>query len=707
MTRGRLWNKSETLILVSLLAYPIAFFCKLLSYPSGTMFGSKVSDLNGTIQVATILKEMKFPWSANMMTSYPHGETFWRWQSLTQLLQNISLWLFTRLTSPELATIFLIIIYWWLTGILVYLLAKQIGADRTAAFLAAVACQMLPWIRENVLVHVSYVSIIPLLTVYLYIRFAKNRNQRNIYLLLLSIFVVFLFDPYWTQFSILIMGFLMAYEIVNGIHSLTVHKLKSVIFFATPVLMMGATMVYIARALGMFKNSENSSSVKLGITTAAQIDSFQGSLVDYLRPDRMHLLLPRPAKLGTDFVADTINYGGVIIICLAIGTVLLHLRHKIPREVFTLQLLTFFLITVSLQTRFSIGAVSVPLPSELFRHLMPGIRFFTRIGLIAEALLCCLAAVTISEIRKILELRKRTLFTFAILLLLIIDFNPVSRRSVVPDKLLYSKFTKAITQSDNPVFLTVPLLGRTRLDQSYLQIPMVNSFDSLSFLPDIKGAADQGIEAFSEYLLTRGVSHVLTVDYDYPNLQEWDMYPFLFDLKEPYFEEVTEETVSGSYHWYSLHLKLFKVIQTENMFKFKTVTKCRNCLESGYLATRKLYGDVLAPEFGINWVLKDGALISVKPGFTEARPTKYRVKATLIPAGFESKVLVSTGPIENDYTIRDPINGTDIELVLNSDEILKLSSLSECLQVLTWNTGSSDPRRLCFGIKNLEIVPLR
>jgi hypothetical protein len=470
--------------------------------------------------------------------------------------------------------------------------------------------------------------------------------------------------------------------------------------------MVGASTIYIANVFKFFKNSGNSSSVKLGITTAAQIDSFQGSLVDYVRPDWMHSLFPYPAKLGTDFVADTINYGGVIITCLAIGTFLLHLRKKLSREVFALQLLVLFLIAVSLQTRFSIGTISVPLPSELFRHLMPGIRFFTRIGLIAEALMCCLAAVTISEIRKVLQVRRRMLFTFAILLLLMIDFSPFSRRSVVPDKFLYSKFTNAITQSDKPVFLSVPLLGRARLDQSYLKTPMVNSFDSLSFLPEIKRAADQGIKSFSEYLVTRGVSHVLTVDYNYPNLQDWDRYPFLFDLKEPYFKEITEGTVSGSYQWYSLHLKLFRVLKTENMFNFKTAPECRICAKNGFLATRNFYGDVLSPEAGINWVMKDGAFISVEPGFTKVLPIRYRVKATLFPAGFESKVQVRTGSIERDYTVRDPINGTHIELTLNSDETLKLSPLSKCPQVLTYNPDSNDQRSLCFGVKNLEISPL-
>ena len=707
MMQKKLGSRVESLLLLSLIVYPLVYFSELLKYPSGTMYGTKVSDLNGTIQVATILKEMQFPWSSNMMTSFPNGETFWRWQSFTQLLQNCTLWLLTRLLSPELATICLIITFWWLTGILVYLLSKQIGADRTAALLAATACQFLPWIRENVLVHISYVTVVPLLIVYLYIKYVQDKTRRNMVMLFLGFFVVFLFDPYWFQFSLLIAAFLLTYESVRRIRYRQLHVPKRFLYCIASAIVASIAIFNLTQVFNGFENSENSSSVKFGITTAAQIDSFQGSLQDYIRPDFKHLLFSYPPKLGTDFVADTINYSGVVILCFAAGTFLLYRRRKTPREVFLIQLLALFLVVVSLKTTMSYGPLRIPMPSEFLRHVMPGIRFFTRIGLLAEALLCCLAAVTISEIRKKILGRGRELFAFAVLMVLVIDFNPMSRRDIVPDKLQYSKFRSEIDDSKNPVFLTVPMSGRSRLDQSYLQIPTWNGFDTLAYLPDIKVAADLGIKSFSKYLISQGVTHVLAVDDEYPNLQPWDAYPFLFDLKEPFFEEVTDGTVSGSYAWYSLHLKLFRVVQTKDNFDFETITECRNCAEGGYLAVKKIYGDVLSPEAGINWVLNGGASIGVTPDLDGARITRYRVKVTLIPAGNESVVRVRVGSDEKTFRVSDPINGTNIELTLNSDQELEFASLRKCPQVVSYNPQSNDERNLCFGLKNLEIFPLR
>ena len=705
MMQKKLGSRVEPLLLLSLIVYPLVYFSKLLKYPSGTMYGTKVSDLNGTIQVATILKEMQFPWSSNMMTSFPNGETFWRWQSFTQLIQNCTLWLLTRLLNPELATICLIVTFWWLTGILVYLLSKQIGADRAAALLAATACQFLPWIRENVLVHVSYVTVMPLLIVYLYIKYVQDKTRRNLFMFFSGFFVIFLFDPYWFQFSLLILAFLSTYESVRRIRDRRLHIPKRFLYYIASAIV--ACIVIFIKVFNGFENSVNSSSVKFGVTTAAQIDSFQGSLLDYLRPDFKHLLFSYPPKLGTDFVADTINYSGVVILCFAAGTFVLYRRRKTPHEVFLLQLLALFLVVVSLKTTMSYGLFRIPMPSEFLRHVMPGIRFFTRIGLLAEALLCCLAAVMISEIRKKIQGRGRELFAVAVLMLLLIDFNPMSRRDIVPDKLLYSKFRSEIDDSGKPVLLTVPMVGRSRLDQSYLQIPMWNGFDTLAYLPDIKAAADRGIKSFSKYLISQGVTHVLAVDDDYPDVQSWDAYPFLFDLKEPFFEEIAEGTVSGSYAWYSLHLKLFRVVQTKDNFDFETIAECRNCAESGYLATKKINGDVLSPEAGINWVLKGGMSIGVTPDLGGARLTKYRVKVTLIPAGNESVVRVRAGSDEKTFRVSDPINGTNIELTLYSNQKLEFASLLNCPQVVSYNPQSNDERNLCFGLKNLEIIPLR
>ena len=710
MMQKNLGRRVEPLLLLSLIVYPLLYFSELLKYPPGTMYGTKVSDLNGTIQVATILKEMQFPWSSNMMTSFPNGETFWRWQSFTQLFQNCTLWLLTRLLSPELATICLVITCWWLSGILVYLLSKQIGADRTAAFLAATACQFLPWIRENVLVHISYVAVMPLLIVYLYIRYIQDKTRRRLLMFFSGFFVLFLFDPYWTQFSLLIAVFFFTYESVRQIRSRKIRIPKRFRHYIAPAIVAIVaciTIFNVTEIFSSFENSDNSSSVKFGISTAAQIDSFEGSLLDYVRPDFKHLLFSYPPKLGTDFVADTINYSGVVILCLAVGTLVFFRRRKTPREVFLIQILALFLVVVSLKTTLSYGSIRIPMPSEFLRQVMPGIRFFTRIGLLAEALLCCLAAVTISEIRKKIQGRGRELFAVAVLLLLVIDFNPLSRRDIVPDKLQYSKFESEIDRSERPVLLTVPMSGRARLDQSYLQIPMWNGFDTLAYLPDINAAADRGIKSFSKYLVSQGVTHVLTVDDDYPNLQPWDAYPFLFDLKEPFFDEVTEGTVSGSYAWYSLHLKLFRVLQTKDDFNFGSITECRNCSENGYLAEKRIYGDVLSPEVGINWVMKGGASISVTPGLSGVRLVRYKVKVTLIAAGSESRVRVRVGSDEKTFRVRDAINGTAIELTLNGDEKLEFSSMSECPQVVSYNPQSNDQRNLCFGLKNLEITPLR
>ena len=106
-------------------------------------------------------------------------------------------------------------------------------------------------------------------------------------------------------------------------------------------------------------------------------------------------------------------------------------------------------------------------------------------------------------------------------------------------------------------------------------------------------------------------------------------------------------------------------------------------------------------------MMKGGASISVTPGLSGVRLVRYKVKVTLIAAGSESRVRVRVGSDEKTFRVRDAINGTAIELTLNGDEKLGFSSLSECPQVVSYNPQSNDQRNLCFGLKNLEITPLR
>ena len=103
-----------------LTVYPFWFMSPVLFSKSNTTLASSIdSDINGAYASAQMLKNMTWPWSRNMMLNAPIGESFWSITNLSQALNHIVIWLFTRLMNPFAAVALFEIVGWVLNCIFI------------------------------------------------------------------------------------------------------------------------------------------------------------------------------------------------------------------------------------------------------------------------------------------------------------------------------------------------------------------------------------------------------------------------------------------------------------------------------------------------------------------------------------------------------------------------------------------------------------
>jgi hypothetical protein len=198
---------------VTLLWFPLLYMWPVLAPGSTSHLRSpradpnQLTDLDGAIWFARALRNMPFPWSESVMTAAPTGESIWRWQTMTQALQVVSLWGFTRVLEPAHAVNVFVLLGWIVTGIAGYLLARSVGAGVFIALGAGVLCQMLPSIPTMASNFTSYVYVgVPLLVLTAAITVMTDPSWMRIAILATSLAFTAFFDPYWLFFSLAIVA---------------------------------------------------------------------------------------------------------------------------------------------------------------------------------------------------------------------------------------------------------------------------------------------------------------------------------------------------------------------------------------------------------------------------------------------------------------------------------------------------------------------
>ena len=153
-------NVRRIALFTPLLIYPTWFMWPTLGWGSTTMIQQYSQlDTGGMVRTAQMLSRMPTPWSTNMMSGAPAGETFWSIPAISQGWQLLIQWLLVRVLPPTTAVNYWILLGWILSGLAIYLVSRQLGVSRSLSVVGGIAFEMLPWIREQVNTHTSYVFV--------------------------------------------------------------------------------------------------------------------------------------------------------------------------------------------------------------------------------------------------------------------------------------------------------------------------------------------------------------------------------------------------------------------------------------------------------------------------------------------------------------------------------------------------------------------
>ena len=415
--------RERLVIFISLVLYPFWFMSPVLfGHMKTTMASGVESDINGAYASALMLDRMAWPWSQNMMLSAPLGESFWTITTTSQALNHISIWLSTRVLDPFASVALFQICGWVLTGVAVYLLARHLNVGKASAVCGGLFCEMLPWIRERILAHTSYVWLgVPLIVILLALRFVGDPNRRSFLSLATALTAVLFFDLYWFWFSFWAVVIICFISIDQLLPSIRKWKLAHQFLLLLSSLVCGALGVILYKYINVQMSNSGSLIRPLAVASRQDVNEYNGSLLRFIRPDYAHLLFPRAT--GAIPPHDDINYGGFIILILSVFGFGLALARR-NRAALTIVLVLLFFAFLTLRTGNILGIV------EIFRYLMPGVRRFSRAGMVVEGLLCVMASYCVGIVFNKIASRRLMPFLFLVVLMcaIFIDLNPPSRR---------------------------------------------------------------------------------------------------------------------------------------------------------------------------------------------------------------------------------------------------------------------------------------
>jgi hypothetical protein len=500
-----------------------------------------VTDLDGAIRLANILRHMQWPWSPTKLVSFPLGESIWRWQTITQLVQVLFLWLATRVFEPTFSVNLLVLTGWFLTGVAVYLLARELGAPRIAAATAAAMTQALPAMSTMASNYTSYVFLcVPIGVIIMSLRMGREPCRRNLFGLLASLALTSVFDPYWFLFSLCSVLIIMFWfrERIRNWYRIAPLAERVVATSALTVPALAVLAVWI-----MERGAANGAmSRQLAVAPVGLVQAGLHEPIDWFNARA--------------------EGPGVVIPLLAISMVVL-VRGKAPSRALTAcMVVASFFILVSTKTSLNVGGVRIGSLAEYVRFVLPGVRFFQRAALISEALLCVLAAMAWWQLwPRVRAVWARATLAVVLAGLLVVDLNPVAHRAVSREADRYSGFRAALAERSEPVVLALLFLlqGRNWLQMGFLDVASANPLYSLGSYAEVDLAASRGPDELAALLSSRNVTHVLSVVGP-------GQFPIGYSLQPPRYTSKGQLQVNG-YEGPNLTIELFEVhAQPEDLF---------------------------------------------------------------------------------------------------------------------------------------------
>ena len=701
--RQYLKGKLSTVLLFLFL--PITYMAPVLSLGTRSRIGSGSSDMNGTILLAQQLKNMRFPWSQSTWLGFPEESSFWIFTRFSQTIHWIIFYVLTRFFSAFEAVNLSILIGWTLTGLLAYLVAREIGVSKLFSIGVGLATQSLPWIREKIEEHISYVYIcVPLFVILCLLKFAKTSSLKNAFVLLTSITVSFIFDLYWFYFIFYTVIFSLVVLYAKRI-SLLKKSLRFIIFavgFTT-----GLVVYQIMNKLLMLANGPNPivSDRTLGVPDWQFVNRYSGSPADYINRDPLNPLFP--TLFDPTVGGDNVYYVGMSIIVLAlIGIVcLIKNTRKNSNKIVLVALLFTFLLSLR---KVDFGIFSVPAINQYLKYVMPGARVFLRSGLIAQALLVITAGVGLQYLSsKVRTSGLKVVLVTIVALVVMIDLQPSTGRAIYRDAEDFRSLADVLSDSENPAFLnTNPELFRT---PEFFNQPTLNT-SSNWWKVRLYPHAAKGSSAMADYLNSIGVGFVVAPVNQTGDAQisGWfqDSTFFTTVLDEYEFVPIGDEfTTSDSG---DIVFRLLKVQSASPESSYP----CADCILAIGDISPQLLVDGSDPGFQQQITLwANEPMLSIRPReINSVRAEKFRVRIGFVAA-------IGSAPTPQTVRFRVGDKNGEFDLSLDSGiikdfwipkgETLFLEAKLPCFVPSEQIVGNTDNRQLCWGISSLIIESVR
>lgn len=586
-----------------------------LANPGPPGSSSIVTDLDGAARLGYILSGMQTPWSLSPNISSPSGAGIWRIETVTQSVQVLALWFLAQIADPMFAANLLVFGGWVATGVMVFLIVRELEGSHVAAAAAVLVVQTLPSARFMAANFTSYVWLaIPLLVVFSLLRFARQPSLRSLLGVGLSLVVSAFFDPYWAYFSLLILVVCSSVWMVKKAIRRTSRRalLESVAMFGFGVSCF--LLVYILSKV--ITNSSNSREIQVATWVDARNSAL--SLEAWLTSDVMGV---GPLLLGLfllSLIAIVVFQRGHLYAPVAVSVVMtiVSIRFVFP------------------QTEHEI------VPAGLLRHFMPGVRFFDRASLIGTALAVVLSAVVIETLIRRISTRRLVRATIAALLFTsVIGVNGVDQPASSRSYHDWADIREVLEESDKARLVALPFTrrGRDWIEQASFRTPMVNDYVHAVNDPEVVLQASHGVGSLAASLSKLGATHALVVISEFERL-------FDYQLAWPRFAPVRTIKLNGFGEGEDFVAVLLRVTPSRDD------TTCENCgLGPHLIPDIRVAGDlVYPPDIGASgdrwwWVGEGDVTLRLSslplPQRTRAH-TSWTVRVSLAPCASAARVTV-------------------------------------------------------------------
>jgi hypothetical protein len=532
-----------------------------LANPGAVSNGSTITDLDGAARLAYLLSDMSTPWAHTSFISSPSGAGIWRFQSMSQMIQIVFLWIISHVVQPMLAANLLVLVGWIATGIATFAIARNVGCRRSIAVSCAVAVQMVPFLRFMAANFTSYINVgLPLLCLIAALKFSQTPSKKNIVLLILSLLATSFFDPYWLLLAVF--GCTIVVFIQTSSNAIRARSMRSAFI---PVLVLGAY-----------------ASLSSGLRFAASIlgqGSMGRSVVVASRDDVGNSVLNWTSWTQSAYT----GVGWLVLALFALSLVLLPWIKQRNLAVLTIVALVF----ISVASKISVPLTNIEvMPAVWLRHALPGVRFFDRVALIAIPLVIVVVAKTLEEVSSRFRLPTIAYFVISLLVIMLpLSYPNMKVPNVTKSYDDWSGIRSALDMVPDAKVLALPFerRGRDWIEQASFRAPLVNDLVHRVNNQTVVHQASNGPNAFVAYLESIGVTHVLSIDDELSKFLD-------YKLMKPRFVPVASMVLNGFGEGRDFVLTAYQVAAQPGD------KPCTNCRFGTHVRTKiQVVGDLVYP----------------------------------------------------------------------------------------------------------------